>query len=237
MGVMCQNPNNAILCAGHGKGIVSMWSPNMREPVAKMLAHRQAVRGVAVDRTGTYLATAGTDRSLKIWDIRQFKCLQNYRISAGASQLEFSGRGMLGVAMGNTVEVFKDCCTNTIQYPYMRHRAFKRITDIHFAPYEDAMGIGHEAGFTSILVPGKKMKLLWTHLTRATINSFGFDFREWWSKFRCSGGESLSNETSTKRSRSQGSFGEDPFGVDQLGSDSIGRCRCENIRGEDGREE
>ncbi|TRY62945.1 hypothetical protein TCAL_07271 [Tigriopus californicus] len=154
MGVMCQNPSNAILCAGHGKGIVTMWSPNMREPVAKMLAHRQAVRGVAVDLTGTYLATAGTDRSLKIWDVRQFKCLQNYRISAGASQLEFSGRGLLGVAMGNTVEIFKDCCTTAVKYPYMRHRAFKRITDIHFAPYEDAMGIGHEAGFTSILVPG-----------------------------------------------------------------------------------
>ena len=74
--VMCQNPQNAVLCLGHAKGTVTMWTPNMKEPVAKLLAHRQAVRAVAVDNTGTYLATAGVDRSLKIWDIRQFKCLQ-----------------------------------------------------------------------------------------------------------------------------------------------------------------
>eukprot|EP00095_Tigriopus_kingsejongensis_P011067 maker-scaffold23_size669530-snap-gene-3.9 protein:Tk11067 transcript:maker-scaffold23_size669530-snap-gene-3.9-mRNA-1 annotation:"wd repeat-containing protein 46" len=154
LGAMCQNPSNATLCAGHGKGIVTMWTPNMKEPAAKMLAHRQAVRSVAVDRSGTYMATASTDRSLKIWDIRQFKCLQDYRINAGASQLEFSGRGLLGVAMGNMVEVYKDCCSQTVKYPYMRHRVFRRITDLHFSPYEDVMGIGHEAGFSSILVPG-----------------------------------------------------------------------------------
>ncbi len=74
--VMCQNPWNAVLCLGHNKGTVTMWTPNVREPVAKMLAHRQPVRAVAVDGSGRYMATAATDRSLKIWDVRQFKCLQ-----------------------------------------------------------------------------------------------------------------------------------------------------------------
>lgn len=41
-----------------------------------MLAHRQPVRAVAADASGNYLATAAVDRSLKIWDVRQFKCLQ-----------------------------------------------------------------------------------------------------------------------------------------------------------------
>ena len=84
LNVMAQNPTNAVLALGHGKGVVTMWTPNMREPVAKMLAHRAPVRAVAVDRGGNYMATAGTDRSLKLWDVRQFKCLQVRACLAGS---------------------------------------------------------------------------------------------------------------------------------------------------------
>jgi U3 small nucleolar RNA-associated protein 7 len=47
---MCQNPANAVIALGHSKGIVTMWTPNVREPVAKMLVHRQPVTSVAIDR-------------------------------------------------------------------------------------------------------------------------------------------------------------------------------------------
>ena len=45
-----------------------------------MLVHRQPVRAVAVDRSGNYMATSATDRTLKIWDIRAFKCLHEYKV-------------------------------------------------------------------------------------------------------------------------------------------------------------
>ncbi len=48
--IMCVNPYNAVLCLGHSKGIVTMWTPNSKEPVAKMLVHRQPVTAVTVDR-------------------------------------------------------------------------------------------------------------------------------------------------------------------------------------------
>lgn len=53
--VMAQNPYNAIIHLGHPNGTVSLWSPNQREPLVKMLCHRGAVRSLTVDKTGTYV--------------------------------------------------------------------------------------------------------------------------------------------------------------------------------------
>lgn len=50
--VMCQNPHNAIVHLGHSNGTVTLWSPNQKEALAKMLCHQGAVRSVAVDKTG-----------------------------------------------------------------------------------------------------------------------------------------------------------------------------------------
>lgn len=102
---MCQNPSNAVLCCGHSKGIVTMWTPNIKDSVAKMLCHKQPLRACAVDPTGMYLATTAVDASLKIWDLRTYKCLQSYRVGSGASHATFSQKGLLAVALGNVVEV------------------------------------------------------------------------------------------------------------------------------------
>ncbi len=60
--------------------------------------------------------------------------------------------------MDNAVEIYKDACIKTVEHPYMTHKVFKTVSEIQFAPFEDAMGIGHAAGFTSILVPGRDPK-------------------------------------------------------------------------------
>ncbi|XP_010209480.1 PREDICTED: WD repeat-containing protein 46, partial [Tinamus guttatus] len=64
LGVLAQNPATAVVHLGHGNGTVTLWSPSAKEPLARMLCHRGALRAVAVDRTGTYMATAGLDRQL-----------------------------------------------------------------------------------------------------------------------------------------------------------------------------
>ena len=60
----------------------------------------------------------------------------------------------MGVSSRDAVEIFKDPTRGDITAPYMKHKLSKNVTDIHFCPYEDVMGIGHGAGVTSILVPG-----------------------------------------------------------------------------------
>jgi len=154
LGVTCQNPTNAVLCCGHSNGTVSMWTPNIQEPAAKLLAHGTAIRGITVDRSGTYMATSCVGGTLKIWDIRNYKCLHEYKLNYGANNIKFSQRNLLGVSSRDAVEIFKDPTRGDITAPYMKHKLSKNVNDIHFCPYEDVMGIGHGAGVTSILVPG-----------------------------------------------------------------------------------
>lgn len=105
---MTQNPSNAVLCVGNGKGVVSMWSPNSKQPLAKMLCHAQAVSSVAIHPYGLYMATSSPDRSLKIWDVRQLSGpLQNAQLRHPATNLSYSQRGLLGVGMGNVVEIYR----------------------------------------------------------------------------------------------------------------------------------
>ena len=105
---MTQNPANALLCVGESKGVVSMWSPNSHQPLAKMLCHKQAVSSIAIHPHGTYMATSCPDRSLKIWDIRQLAGpLHNVILRSPAQNLSYSQRGLLAVGMGNVVEVFR----------------------------------------------------------------------------------------------------------------------------------
>ncbi|XP_029441219.1 WD repeat-containing protein 46 [Rhinatrema bivittatum] len=152
--VMAQNPYNAIIHLGHPNGTVSLWSPNLKEPLVKMLCHRGAVRAVTVDKTGTYMATSGLDRKLNVYDVRSYRRLHSYLIPAGASHLNFSQRDLLAAGCGDTVQVYKDVHVKPARKPYMVHRVRQGVHGLQFCPYEDVLGIGHGEGFTSMLVPG-----------------------------------------------------------------------------------
>lgn len=105
---MTQNPYNALLCVGDSKGVVSMWSPNSHQPLAKMLCHKQAISACAIHPHGTYMATSCPDRSLKVWDVRQLAGpLHTTILRSPAQNLSYSQRGLLAVGMGNVVEVFR----------------------------------------------------------------------------------------------------------------------------------
>ncbi|RHZ66991.1 hypothetical protein Glove_303g85 [Diversispora epigaea] len=153
--VMAQNPWNAIIHLGHTNGTVSLWSPNMSTPLVKMLTHRGPVKALAIDHTGTYMASAGLDGRLKLWDVRTYKCLQDYYTRTSVSSLSISQLGLLGVGWGPHVTVWKDAFKTKQKSPYMNHlQEGTQIQDINFCPYEDVLGIGHSNGISSILIPG-----------------------------------------------------------------------------------
>ena len=45
-----------------------MWTPNMSEPVVKMLCHSGPVRALAFDVEGRYMVTTGLDSRMKVGD-------------------------------------------------------------------------------------------------------------------------------------------------------------------------
>ncbi|XP_034947731.1 WD repeat-containing protein 46 [Chelonus insularis] len=151
--VMTQNPYNAVLCVGDSKGVVSMWSPNVEQPLVKMLCHRQSISACTVHPHGTYMATSCPDRSTKVWDVRNLSGPVSTLITrAGVNNLAYSQRGLLAASLGNVVEVFRDVDYSPKQY--LRHKASWIVNGIQFCPFEDALGVGEARGFSSLLVPG-----------------------------------------------------------------------------------
>ncbi|XP_030889139.1 WD repeat-containing protein 46 isoform X2 [Leptonychotes weddellii] len=156
--VMTKNPYNAVIHLGHSNGIVSLWSPAMKEPLAKILCHRGGVRAVAVDSTGTYMATSGLDHQLKIFDLRgTFQPLSARTLPQGAGHLAFSQRGLLAAGMGDVVNIWAGqgkASPPSLEQPYLTHRLSGHVHGLHFCPFEDVLGVGHNGGITSMLVPG-----------------------------------------------------------------------------------
>ncbi|XP_060093633.1 WD repeat-containing protein 46 [Heteronotia binoei] len=154
LGVMSQNPSNAIVHLGHSNGTVTLWSPSIKEPLVRMLCHRGAVRALAVDGSGTYMATSGLDRKLHIYDLRAYRRLHSLLLPTGAGHLDFSQRGLLGAACQEVVQVHKDILVCPSPKPYLCHALPRPAHGLRFCPFEDVLGVGHGEGFASLLVPG-----------------------------------------------------------------------------------
>ena len=152
---MALNPWNAVTHLGHRGGVVTMWTPNMHEPVVKMLCHKGPVLAMAVDRSGRYMATSGRDGALKLWDVRTYRPLHGYHTPRPCTDVAISDRGMLAACFGPSVQVFKDALSQRAYGPYMTHLLpASEVATCAFCPYEDVLGVGHSKGFCSMLVPG-----------------------------------------------------------------------------------
>jgi len=170
-----------VLHLGHSNGVVTLWTPNLPHPAVQLLAHLGPVTGLSVDPSsgGRYMATSGQDGIVKVWDCRNWKgAIREWTTRGGGAEVEWSARGSLGVAVGGSVNV--SSCTFTgggadplcvqvytkplIQTPhaakappplYLTHPIPHRpLTSVRFCPFQDILTIGHNAGLSSILVPG-----------------------------------------------------------------------------------
>ncbi|KAH8678031.1 BING4CT domain-containing protein [Xylariales sp. PMI_506] len=158
---MTQNPYNAVLHVGHQNGTVTLWSPNSTEPLVKLLAHKGPVNSIAVDREGRYMVSTGLDKKMAVWDIRMFKEVNNYYTRSAAKSVSISDTGLTAVGWGTSTTIWKGLYTKhkaeqeKVQSPYLSWGGEgKAVERVRWCPYEDLLGIGHDEGFSSIIVPG-----------------------------------------------------------------------------------
>ena len=154
---LTQNPYNAVLHAGHQNGTVTLWSPNSQEPLVKLLVHRGPVRSLAVDREGRYMV-ATQDQKMSVWDIRTFKELHSSYLRGSPRTVSISDTGVTAVGWNTQVTMYKGLFTDskpTSENIYMGWGGEGKTPErLRWIPFEDGLGIGHSAGFSSIIVPG-----------------------------------------------------------------------------------
>lgn len=102
--VMRANPWNATICLGHSNGRVTMWTPNLGTAAVSMQCHLGSVRALAMDQGGRYMATAGSDKRIHVWDLRNaYKQLHTYSSYPGVTSLDISQKGLLAAAFSSKV--------------------------------------------------------------------------------------------------------------------------------------
>ncbi|KAI9441184.1 BING4CT-domain-containing protein [Lactarius indigo] len=161
---MTQNVHNAVIHLGHQNGTVTLWTPNLPHPAVRLLAHLGPICSVSVDQSsgGRYMATAGMDGSVKLWDCRSWKeSLRSWNSRGGNATVAWSQRGYLAVASGGAVNVHSPPSIHTAHPApsppplYLTHpQPAKPHTSLSFCPFHDVLAIGHAAGVSCILVPG-----------------------------------------------------------------------------------
>lgn len=158
--LMRQNPSNGVICIGCGRGVVSMWSPKLRKPLAKLLCHGTSLTSIAIDPKGQHLVTAGLDKLVKVWDIRALNGpLNQYKLPLPANEMDISQNGVLAFSQGNYCRVYNNLLstttsTNSNHSAYLTHHCDSHIHGLRFCPYEDILGVATSEGFQSLLVPG-----------------------------------------------------------------------------------
>ena len=98
---------------------------------------------------------------MAVWDIRTFKEVHNYSVYQPGSSVSISDRGLTAVGWGTQVSVWRglfDAAAadqGKVQSPYMSWGGEgKRVEDLKWCPYEDVLGVSHDKGFSSAIVPG-----------------------------------------------------------------------------------
>ncbi|KIJ54676.1 hypothetical protein M422DRAFT_24583 [Sphaerobolus stellatus SS14] len=180
---LAQNAHNAVIYWGANNGTVSLWTPSSPTPHVRLLAHLGPITAISVDPStgGRYLATAGLDKRVKIWDQRNYATPVREWVprSDAVTALEWSQRGILAVASAGHVNTYAAPAIHTFPFPknqtlntditypghttpvlpplYLTHplpSGAKPAACVRWQPFSDALAIGHGKGLSSILVPG-----------------------------------------------------------------------------------
>ncbi|KAG0439460.1 WD repeat-containing protein 46 [Dictyocoela muelleri] len=177
--VMTQNKNNAIIFIGNRNGTVTLWAPNCKEKLAKVLCHSSKILSVKIQND--LMVTLGLDKKLNIWDCRNlFKPLGTIKMKHNAENMDLSQTNLIALSYKNHVNVLRmpvigsdnnyvpdiihnnddlvesqKFIANDIDCRYLGHTFHPTmVSNLQFWPYEDILTVGYSDGLSNLIVPG-----------------------------------------------------------------------------------
>jgi len=153
---MRQNPRNAVIHTGDNRGFVHLWTPNVRGAVAELRCQIAKVTSLVVH--GDNLITGGNEGTWKIFDLRKYQQVKEFKTEGGAvTDLDVSMTGLVAVTHGSRVDVWKDAFgrwgEGAAKYMSEEYRN-RAVRSVRFRPYEDILTVGHTQGIDNLIVPG-----------------------------------------------------------------------------------
>lgn len=143
------NPTNAVIYLGSPRGHITLWTPNQKTYAMQINCHKASVNDIKIDRTGTYIVSAGADSKVNIFDIRNsYKPITSIVVRGPSADIAISQKNLIAIGHRTKVSILKN-----LDELYMRYDCPGRISSIEFCPHEDILNIGHCKGFTNIVVP------------------------------------------------------------------------------------
>lgn len=86
--------------------------------------------------------------------MRNYSELSSYKLPFPPTQVAFSDQQKLAVSFGTNIHVYDSVIDGNTTHPYMQYNAASSVSSLSFCPYEDVLGVGHNRGFCSLLIPG-----------------------------------------------------------------------------------
>lgn len=149
---MCQDKSTGIIYTGDMKGVVSLWCPSAREPLAHVSCHNTPISALTISPNNHSFLTSDINRTVKVWDTRKLgESVLTQKFWTSVTEISVSQKGMIALALGTACEIYQKQLN---QQPYLRYPLSGTIKNLQFCPYEDVLGISTNNEFASILVPG-----------------------------------------------------------------------------------
>lgn len=149
---MCQDKSTGIIYTGDMKGVVSLWCPSAREPLAHVSCHNTPISALTISPNNHTFLTSDINRTVKVWDTRKLgESVLTQKFWTSVTEISVSQKGMIALALGTTCEIYQKQLN---QQPYLRYPLSGTIKNLQFCPYEDVLGISTNNEFASILIPG-----------------------------------------------------------------------------------
>ena len=114
--------NDTMLASGSADRSIRVWSPATGECVKAITDHTDWVRGFAVSRDGSMLASCSNDNTLKIFDVPSLTCIRTIPCANYVQRACFYGRDLILIGVLQGAMLVADVHTGAVIHQLAEYR-------------------------------------------------------------------------------------------------------------------